>query len=176
MRFPRRYSPAVWPAGAVRWRWPRPLVPRPAPPQPPRAPDLLLDGLALLITEGHLAGAPILTRALSAFRGDEISEEEGLRWLWVACHAAGLLWDYESWDVLSARLVQLAVDAGALNVLPIALSTRVGVHLFAGELARGRFAGRGGGGGHRGDREQHRALRRRSGWSPSAAAKRRPPS
>ena len=103
--------------------------------QPPRAPDLLLDGLALLITEGHLAGAPILRRALSAFRGEEISSEEGLRWLWVACHAAGLLWDYEGWDVLSARQIQLAIDAGALNVLPIALSTRAGVHLLAGELA-----------------------------------------
>jgi hypothetical protein len=105
-----------------------------APLQPPRAPDLLLDGLGMLISEGHLAGAPILRRALCAFRGDEISSEEGLRWLWVACHAAGLMWDYESWDVLSARQVQVAVDAGALTVLPIALNTRAGVHLFAGEL------------------------------------------
>ena len=54
-----------------------------------------------------------------------------LRWLWLACHAAGLIWDYDSWDALSARL---AVDAGALTVLPIVLSTRVGVHLLAGEL------------------------------------------
>jgi DNA-binding CsgD family transcriptional regulator len=106
----------------------------PAPSGPLRAPDLLLDGLALLITEGHLAGAPSMVRALTAFRGDDFSQEEGLRWLWVACHAAGLMWDYGSWDALSARLIELAVDAGALTVLPIALSTRVGVHLFAGEL------------------------------------------
>ena len=39
-----------------------------------------------------------------------------------------------SWDALSARQTQLAIDAGALSVLPIVLSTRVGVHLFAGEL------------------------------------------
>jgi len=106
-----------------------------ASPQHPRAPDLLLDGLALLITEGHAAGAPILRAALTVFRGEEISREEGLRWLGVACHAAGLLWDYENWELLSARLVQLARDGGALSVLPIALNTRAGVHLFAGELA-----------------------------------------
>ena len=104
------------------------------PSQPRRAPDLLLDGLALLIAEGHVAGAPMLRQAVSAFRHEEIVPEEGLRWLWVACHAAGLLWDYDSWDTLSARQTQLAIDAGALSVLPIVLSTRVGVHLLAGEL------------------------------------------
>ena len=56
-----------------------------------------------------------MTQAPSAFRGGDISGEEGLRWLWVAGHTAGLLWDYESWDVLSGRLIRLATDAGALN-------------------------------------------------------------
>jgi DNA-binding CsgD family transcriptional regulator len=45
------------------------------------------------------------------------------------------LWDDEAWDVLSARLVQLARDAGALSVLPLALATRSAVRLFAGEFA-----------------------------------------
>jgi hypothetical protein len=45
------------------------------------------------------------------------------------------LWDDEAWDVLSARFVQLARDAGALSVLPLALATR-SRRLFAGELAR----------------------------------------
>jgi hypothetical protein len=101
--------------------------------KPPRAPDLLLDGFAVLITDGHRAAAPILRKALSAFRSDEVSSEESLRWLWLAYTAAGLLWDYESWDALSARFVQLARDAGALTVLPLALTTRAGAHLFAGE-------------------------------------------
>ena len=106
---------------------------RAAPPAVPpvRASDLLLDGLVLLITEGHGAGAPMLRRALSAFCGDDISTEDGLRWLWVAGRTAGFLWDYESWDVLSRRFVQLARDAGALIVLPIALSTRAAANIFA---------------------------------------------
>ena len=103
-------------------------------PQSPRAADRLLDGLAVLITEGYLAGVPMLKRAVSAFRGTDVSSEEGLRWLWHACHAAGLAWDYPNLDVLSARLVKLARDAGALQALPVALSTRAVVHLFAGEF------------------------------------------
>jgi DNA-binding CsgD family transcriptional regulator len=107
----------------------------PPPSQPPRACDLLLDGLALLITEGYAAGTPTLRTAVNAFHGEDTSQGEGRRWLWVASRVAGFLWDDEAWDVLSARLVQLARDAGALSVLPLALTTRSAVHVFAGELA-----------------------------------------
>jgi DNA-binding CsgD family transcriptional regulator len=106
----------------------------PLPPLPPRATDRLLDGLAVLITEGYRPGVPMLKRAVSAFRGTDVSSEEGLRWLWHACHAAGLVWDYQNLDMLSACLVKLARDAGALQALPVALSTRALVHLFAGEF------------------------------------------
>jgi DNA-binding CsgD family transcriptional regulator len=107
----------------------------PAVPQPPSAPNLLLDGLALLITEGYAAAAPTLKRALSAFSSEDISTEEGLRWLWLACPAAQILWDDQSWDLLSTRHVQLARDAGALGVLPIALAQRTGLHLYQGDFA-----------------------------------------
>jgi DNA-binding CsgD family transcriptional regulator len=106
----------------------------PPPPGPARGPDLLLDGLALLVTEGYPAGAPVLRRAVSAFRGTDVSREEGLRWLWLASYAAAIVWDYASWDVLSDRQVTLARDAGALIALPIALYTHAGVHVFAGEF------------------------------------------
>jgi DNA-binding CsgD family transcriptional regulator len=107
-------------------------APRPA--RPPRPADLLLDGLAVLVTEGYAAGVPQLRRALRAFRGDGLSREEGLRWLWLACHVAIETWDYDSWRVLSARHARLARTAGALTVLPVALSSRVGVNIFAGDL------------------------------------------
>ena len=133
----------------------------PAPSAPPRAPDLLLDGLALLVTDGRAAGTPLLKRALSAFRGQDISTEEGLRWLWLAGRVADDLWDDESWEVLCARHVTLARQAGALTVLPIALQVP---HLRArvrGRAGRGRGADAGGARGHRSDRDPARGLRRR---------------
>jgi DNA-binding CsgD family transcriptional regulator len=109
----------------------------PPPPGPPRAPDLLLDGLALLVTEGYPAGVPVLRRAVTTFRGADCSREEGLRWLWLACHAAWMVWDYDSWDALTDRQVTLARDAGALITLPIAFNMRSGAHVFAGEFTKG---------------------------------------
>jgi DNA-binding CsgD family transcriptional regulator len=107
----------------------------PPSPEPLRAPDLLLDGLAVLHTEGYAAGTPILKRALQAFCGDELSSEEGIRWLWLACRTAMDVWDDESWFVLSARQIQLARDAGALTVLPLALNLEAGIRIFAGQFA-----------------------------------------
>src|SRR5262245_28887527 len=104
---------------------------------PPRPVDLVLDGLALVVTEGYPAGAPVLKRAVSAFRSADVSREEGPHWLWLSLAdlSAGLLWDYGSWELLSARRVKLARDAGALTVLPFAATIRAGVHLWAGEFA-----------------------------------------
>jgi DNA-binding CsgD family transcriptional regulator len=103
--------------------------------EPARAPDLLLDGLAVLHTEGYAAGTPMLKQALRAFRADDLSSEDGIGWLWLACRTAMDLWDDESWFVLSTRQIQLARSAGALTVLPLALNLRAGIHLFSGEFA-----------------------------------------
>jgi DNA-binding CsgD family transcriptional regulator len=107
----------------------------PAAPQPPSGSDLLMDGLALLITDGYAASAPTLTRALGTFSSGDISAEESLRWLWCACSTAVRLWDDETWDLLCTRYVRLARDAGALGVLPIALHNRAGLYLFEGDFA-----------------------------------------
>ena len=107
----------------------------PPAPRPARAPDLLLDGLALVITEGYPAAVPMLRQAVSAFRSEDISMQEQVRWLWVACHAAIVVWDHETWHVLAARQVQLARDVGALAVLPMALTSLAAALLWPGDFA-----------------------------------------
>jgi DNA-binding CsgD family transcriptional regulator len=99
-------------------------------PNPSRAPDLLLEGLAVRITEGYAAAVPILKRALSAF-----ASQDDLRWHWLACHTAHELWDDETWVQLATRHLRLARDGGLLAELPLALIARLYMHLYAGELA-----------------------------------------
>jgi DNA-binding CsgD family transcriptional regulator len=101
---------------------------------PPHVSDLLLDGLATRSTAGYAAAAPMIKRALSAFRSEDISNEEELRSLWLASRHAGVFWDDESWDLLTARHLKLARETGALTVLPLALNIRVAVDTFAGDL------------------------------------------
>src|SRR4029077_899699 len=98
----------------------------PPPPSPPRPPDLLLDGLAALIIDGHTAATPTVRRALTAFDRAETGTEDDLRWLWLAGRTAGFIWDYERWDSLTARQVRVARESGALAELALALNTRVG--------------------------------------------------
>jgi DNA-binding CsgD family transcriptional regulator len=105
----------------------------PPPQHPPRAPDLLLDGTAAGLHVGYAAGVPALRKALTGF-GTGMSAEEELRRLYLACITALRLWDDDRWELLSARYVQLARETGALSELPLALTTRAYMLLFAGDL------------------------------------------
>jgi DNA-binding CsgD family transcriptional regulator len=99
-----------------------------------RACDLLLDGLALLTHEGYVAAAPALKVALHAFRTERLSEEDELRWLWLAARIARALADDGAWDELTARHLELAHRTGAFSLLPVALTERVVVELFSGRF------------------------------------------
>ena len=101
----------------------------------PRACDILLEGIALVTIDGYAAGVPTLKRALRAFRDEPMSDEDALRWLWLACRAARALGDEASWDELTERQVRLAREAGELSLLPIALAERFSVQLFLGDFA-----------------------------------------
>ena len=104
------------------------------PPRAPRPLDLLLDGLALLVTAGHAAATPILQRAAKALA--EIPVEDVLRWGWIATGASTAVWDDEGFYSISVRQVQLVRDAGALAQLPLLLgqlgTALAGIGDFAG--------------------------------------------
>ena len=66
----------------------------------------------------------MLRRAARVFAEEEIAQEEGQRWGWVATCAAIVVWEEEYYHAMVARRgVQLARDAGApcAPVLAVAL-------------------------------------------------------
>jgi DNA-binding CsgD family transcriptional regulator len=106
-----------------------------APPAPnPRGLDLLLDGLVALLTDSYAAAVPVLRETQRAF-GEGMPQNEQLRWMWGGTISAMHLWDDEAWERLSTRHLQLVRATGALADLPVALSHRSQMHVFAGELA-----------------------------------------
>ena len=152
----------------------------PAPPRrhrsPPTraAPDLLLDGLATLITKGRAAATPTLRRAVDAFRDEEVSVEKGLQWGVLASTASVILWDFDSWQAIITRAGRSRSRRRCVRPV-VDRTPRTGDrrHLVR-ELRCGRCADHGGRGRHRGDPNPDRAVRGRSARRLSADGKPRP--
>jgi DNA-binding CsgD family transcriptional regulator len=106
----------------------------PRPEHPPRAADLLLDGLTLLVIDGPAAAAPILRQAITAFSDPDVPVLEQLRWGWMASVASLPMWDGEGWR-LTLPPVRLARNVGALDQLPILLSVLAVAAAMRGDLA-----------------------------------------
>jgi DNA-binding CsgD family transcriptional regulator len=105
----------------------------PPSPGPARPLDLLLDGLARLITDGHAAAIPALQRAAKALA--DLPVEDLLRWGWMAQSASVTVWDDEASRATCARNVRLVREAGALAELPIHLSGLGIARSWAGDFA-----------------------------------------
>jgi DNA-binding CsgD family transcriptional regulator len=106
----------------------------PAPRAPGKA-DLLLEGMAVLYTDGYAASAPLLHRAVQTFGREDLTLDEALHSAWVAAVAAVDLWDDVHWDILSQRHLDVVRQAGALSLLPLALASRAIFDIHSGNLA-----------------------------------------
>lgn len=108
----------------------------------------LLEGLALLLTDGYGVGAPVLRRAvleLLAETDTSVVVDDGvqagdlsdaaMRWLPLATRMAHDLWDDALWQTLAERTIEVARGYGQLRMLPNGLLSRMALHLFSGELA-----------------------------------------
>ena len=102
-------------------------------PGAPRPLDLLLEGLALLATDGRAAATPTLRRAAKVLA--DIPVEDVLHWGWMAPAASNAIWDNDGTYAISARQVQLVRDAGALGQLPLYLHASGIARASTGDLA-----------------------------------------
>lgn len=97
--------------------------------------DPIVDGLAKVLVDGYLVGAPALQRAVDVFRTTDVSTETAFGWLPLACRVAIDLWDEDSLADLSTRMIALARARGAFSVLPTALSLGTGYLVHVGDLS-----------------------------------------
>ena len=104
-------------------------------PQVPGKADLLVEGMAVLYTDGYTASAPLLHRAVQAFGREDLTLDEAFHSAWVAAVAAVDLWDDVHWDILSQRHLDTVRHAGALSLLPLALASRAIFDIHSGNLA-----------------------------------------
>ena len=91
----------------------------PPPAGVPRPPDLLLDALAVLITDGRVQASPLLRQAARVFAEEEIPLTERLRWATPATLAAVMVWDEERCHAIVARQLQSCREAGLVAQLVI---------------------------------------------------------
>ena len=109
----------------------RALTPRSEPPPA----DLVLDGLAMIVTDGPAAAAPTLRRAVSAVVNADIAADEPSCWGWQAQAAASALWDNDARCALLVRQVRLAREAGVLDQLPVLLEALGTAVAASGDIA-----------------------------------------
>jgi DNA-binding CsgD family transcriptional regulator len=107
----------------------------PPPAGVPQPSDLVLDGLAILVTEGRAPAASLLRRAARAFAEDEVAADEGMRWGLLASVGAIMVWDEECWHVTVARQLQACREAGLHTRLVIYVNSMAELLVWRGEFA-----------------------------------------
>jgi DNA-binding CsgD family transcriptional regulator len=107
----------------------------PPPPGTPSPADLLLDGLAVLVTEGRAQAAPLLRRAAQVFAEEEIPMAERLRWGFLAVVAAIMVWDEQRWHTIDVRQLRSCREAGLLAQLVIYVNSMAILMTWCGDFA-----------------------------------------
>ena len=107
----------------------------PLPAHGPRPADLLLDGLATLVTDGRAVAAPRLREAADAFATADGPGEQHLRWGWLTTVASNVLWDEGTRHSINLRQLRHAREVGALARLPIDLTALAILAAWRGDFA-----------------------------------------
>ncbi|GAA1518909.1 AAA family ATPase [Kribbella lupini] len=100
--------------------------------------DLVLDGVALLVTAGWADAAGTLREAAKLI-GD-LPASAVVRWGWQSTVVFGAIWDLEALQAVCTQQVRLVREAGALQVLPNNLTGLAYALTWAGEFEQAAAA------------------------------------
>jgi DNA-binding CsgD family transcriptional regulator/tetratricopeptide (TPR) repeat protein len=107
----------------------------PPAPGPSTSVDRLLDGLIVRLSGDHVGAAPLFKAAIRAYLSEEEAGLADPRWLDITNRVSLDLFDQDTYNLLAARNVERLRAAGALTLLPLAVTTLAGVHVSAGEFS-----------------------------------------
>ncbi|ROO88200.1 regulatory LuxR family protein [Actinocorallia herbida] len=113
-------------AAAIRAAW--------SPPETPTASDLALDALVRDCTEDPQDAAPAIRASVRAFMDGDATPVEAFGWTYAAFPAALCAWDDVAVRELADRFVGLLRGAGALAMLPMALTLATTSRYLEGDL------------------------------------------
>ncbi|XTP33651.1 AAA family ATPase [Mycobacterium sp. TJFP1] len=123
-----RFSAAVAVAEAARNA--------PAVSGPPRAVDLLLDGTVVRLTDGYVAAAPLLKRAITAYLDDDKAGTADPRWHLIALRVLLDRFEEATYNALSHHQLEILTATGELTALPNVLTTNSGACVNTGDFAQ----------------------------------------
>ena len=99
------------------------------------SPDLLMEGLARRVADGHAQAVPVLRQALARLRACAGLKETGIPVSVLVSFAADELWDIEALRELADRIAAADRDQGALYALGHTLLVAAQGEIVAGRLA-----------------------------------------
>jgi DNA-binding CsgD family transcriptional regulator len=94
--------------------------------------ELVLEGVARLVVDGHRAATPVLQQAARVLADSPVEEVNQLGWM--AAAASSYAWDIEGMLSVVERQVQLLRDTGALGALPFCLAQLGMVRTWMGDF------------------------------------------
>ena len=97
--------------------------------------DLMLDGLIVRYTDGYVAAAPMLKRAIAAFLKEDGGAVVDPKWHSITNRVCLDLFDQDAYNLLTVQQLEKLRAAGELTVLPIALWTYAGLCVGTGRIA-----------------------------------------
>lgn len=106
----------------------------PTAPDPPRAIDLMLDGLIVRLTDGYVSAAPLLRRALDEYLREDEAGIADPRWHGITHRVCLDLFDRDASELLAEVQIEKLRAAGELTVLPAVLYQYAGLRITAGRF------------------------------------------
>jgi DNA-binding CsgD family transcriptional regulator len=105
-----------------------------------RSVDMLLDGLVIRLTDGYVAGAPLLKAGIAEYAREAAAKTAQPRWHDITMRVCLDLFDLDNYTALTKSQLEMLRAAGKLTQIASPLSTYAGLCVTGGEFGKAAAA------------------------------------